>query len=308
MAIISRLDVSGAQQATAYGNLPEWSWGGGGTTGYSLAASNASISGSSVHAPYSQPFTTGYDIKASTPVSSRLPYQAATNAVISDGQFQLSIFVMNVSIDIALSGSTAQARWTRDFYPHNFTQPNFTITGQSLNQGDYGKLCEFIHQAQQKAVFDGYKHLTQIKVRGGSDPRGNGVMKVYDGNRTAAPAVIDATGTYPNQIIKGTHKSIVAKGFITTISRQHQTGVVAPEWSFDFTVANMIEGPYQDDTTYSIVQGNDWVTMLKNTQAQTGTISSTPALIAANTKNLATATSKSSNIFTDPSANTPSGS
>lgn len=78
-----------AQTVQRYGTKPEWTWGSG--AGQSLAASNAQISGSPNHAPSSQPFTEGYDIKAATITdATRLAAVNNTyNGMLCDGEFQL---------------------------------------------------------------------------------------------------------------------------------------------------------------------------------------------------------------------------
>lgn len=256
---------------TPYGPQPRWD------------GSNA--------APFSQSSNVGYDVVAARfPEKRRLNDFTSSstgrgggeNATINDGDYQWPMYVHDVSIDFALNGTRAQARTTRDFYPHNFTQPGFVVQGQALDQQDYGSLCEFMHQAQHKALSGG--NLIQLWVKGYG----------IDGGRTSHAGVTKNGTFYPNQIVRGSHQTLLCQGYVGSMPRQHQKFTPAPVYTFTFIVANMIQGPYQEDIVQVQKQAT-WIDVLK----QGSNITSTPALIKENQGNLKWVAQNSQNIITN---------
>lgn len=174
------------------------------------------------HAGIAPKTDTGWDVTAPKLTDARRKTALnKTNGKLHDGTWFVDLFISDVKVGIALSGSTGQSRFTRDFYPHNMVMPSFVVVGQCLDQNDYGTLCEFVHQAQQKGVYDG--NLLQLEVAGG-------------GLRADRP------------IMKGIHKPIHAQGFINAMPRKHERFVYAPTFTFPFVVSTLFEGVYQEST------------------------------------------------------------
>lgn len=159
----------------------------------------------------------GYDIKATTRHGKNL--SAGQNAVISNGTYHMGLWLVEMSSDVALAGSTGQSERTRTFYPRSFTQPVMRLQGQSPTQLEYGRMVEFIHYMQQKSL-DGA--LTTLTVYG----RG------YNG-----------TG------IKGHHEGFSASGYIKQITRSYAKHIYSPAYNFDFIVARTNQGLWQDSIT-----------------------------------------------------------
>lgn len=259
---ITQYDGANVNQltGTAYGPLPKWNRSG--------------------EAPYSQDTTNGYDVVAAKfPEDRRLRAFSKCNGTVSDGSYQWPIFVNDLRIDTSLSGITAQSQTTRDFYPHNFVMPQFIIQGQALDQQDYGDLCEFMHQAQHKALGG---TLIQLWVNG----------EGIDGNRNSGKGVTRNGNFYPNQMIRGKHSDILCQGYVDTMPRNHQQGQIAPEYSFNFLVANMISGPYSEDMV-QVTQQATWIDILNSTS----NISSTAAMQKQAANVVKYAQKNSQNIF-----------
>lgn len=234
-------------------------------------------------------YNDGYDSNATAlGADRRAAALNSANAILSDGDYQLSVFVTDTNIDTSLSGSTAQSSMTRDFYPHNFVQPSYQVSGISLDQKDYALLCEFIHNAQRKAVLNGYRNLTQLWVfgRDPSSSRSRGT----DGTRTDGRQVILSDpgslmpgrrkdpntravpdGAYVSQTIRGAHQPILAKGYVDGMPRQHQTGVYAVPWQLNFVVAAVLKGIYTDPPVRTASVMPTWQKMLSDAQ-QSGVV------------------------------------
>lgn len=185
---------------------------------------------------------TGYDVKA-TQISQqrRENAEGAFNGRLHDGTWYVDFYITKINIGIALAGSTAQSRFTRDFYPHNMVMPSFNVEGQCLNQEDYGTLVEFVHQAQQKSVYD--CTLLQLDVTG-------------IGFKVSRP------------IMRGRHEPISAQGFINAMPRKHEKFVYAPKFNFSFVVSTMFKGIYEESTA-SDPEQESWAQILAGIVAST---------------------------------------
>lgn len=161
------------------------------------------------------------------------------NGVLSDGETKVEFFIFELGIGLGQAGTTSQGRYTRDFYAHNIILPSLKVRAQCLDQGDYGTLVEFVHQAQKKAVGNGANNTTQLEAKGGG-------IEVK------------------NAIMKGPHKRTCAQGFIPRIERKHKQGEYAPIFEFGFTVAQSFEGLYEDisASVYENEQ-NSWASILE---------------------------------------------
>lgn len=233
------------------------------------------------HAPWSQPSNTGYDPRATQLSQSRrnAAYKRA-NGNLCDGFSWWPLFVHDIQIDLALAGADAQARFTKDFYPRNFTQPTFQISGQCLDQEEYGHLTEWVHQSQRNALAN--NKLTQLFIIGWG----------YDGHRNSGSGVTLNGKGFPNQMIRGSHSDTLAMGYVGSLKRTHKQGVYAPTWTVGFVVAELLSGPYQDGLVQAQKQ-QTWVDILKSTQ----NLTTTSALQAENQANLKWATDNSINIL-----------
>jgi hypothetical protein len=263
----------------------------------------------------SQPVDQGYDVNVNTIHGDRRAAALGhTNATLADGDFQYNIFVSGMNLDSAQSGSTAQSQLTRDWYAHNFVQPSFTVIGWSLDQKDYGTMVEFVHAAQFKAI-NSNANLTQLAIAGRTGGKsGTGLPgdQGQDGGRTGGPHIPAVTisnpgrlmkdaiqsdppgsprGTYYNQTIRGSHKPTVAKGYIATMPRIHQRFKGAVQWEFQFVVAVMIQGLYDEQ---AVVGANNttpmWQAML-NAAQKDGVFVVTKSVLKENKASLAYAAS-----------------
>ena len=173
---------------------------------------------------------------------------ARANGILCDGETKVRFFVTDMSLDVGLSGNTSQGRYTRDFYAHNIMLPALRVTAMCLDQGDYGVITEFVHQAQKKTVGNGAYNRTQLEVlEGWSAPR-------------------ERRGNLASErpSWKGSHKRTSAQGFIRAMKRRYVKGEYAPKFEFEFTVAQAYEGIYEDNsaTVYEHLQ-KSWNTILQ---------------------------------------------
>lgn len=208
----------------------------------------------------------GYDVVNTLGQARKQKALKRTNGQLHDGKYFFNFFVTDVEIDIALGGSTAQSRYKQDFYPKNFVQPSFTITGVCLDQVEYGVLCEFIHQSQHKSLHHSGR-LTQLLVKG-------------DTWKFKKKIHVNKNG---QQTVKGPRRPVVAKGHIGSIARAHEKFVYSPVFTFSFVVDDMISGIYSEDT----VTANELQTWSDIMQAQLGVA----PVVTSDTKQVTTGTS-----------------
>lgn len=250
--------------------------------------------GKSAAAGFIQDTDKGYDIISMRNDQRFKAAMTYANGVLSDNRMKMPFFVTDVSIDWSLAGKTAQARLTRDMYPHNFVQPSFLVKGVSLNQEFYGEMCEYIHQAQHDALSGG--KLIQLNIVPGKLwPRGGWGRTKGRGVRTgnSVSKIIDSINAV-NQSMRGPHKPIVAQGYIGTMQRKHTKGIYVPTWEMKFIVATMLEGPYTEDLV-TIKQQQNWVDVVKSVS-----IFQTAWYVQNDKQNLAWVEQNAPNIFYTP--------
>jgi hypothetical protein len=134
------------------------------------------------------------------------------NAYLEDAQDGKRVFmwVNAYEADFAMSGTTAQSKKRREFFPHNFAQPTLNITGQTPNQYQHARLAEFIRRHQKlSAISD--KHVLNLKITGG-------------GEHTA------------QETVKGIRDPVDLVGYINTAQRTAEVGVNAPDFTFGFVI------------------------------------------------------------------------
>lgn len=153
----------------------------------------------------------GYDIQA---VSKRTP--PGSNAILESLSLPpdaaVRLWVSEIQIGFAMSGSTGQSFRTRSFFPRNFTQPTFTVFCQCPNQKIYGDTLEFIRTTQ--ITFD--QSLNFILLNAGSKF---------------------------NRTIKGSHSGNSAQGYIKSVKRSHERFTYSPDLQFDFVVERFLSPP-----------------------------------------------------------------
>lgn len=62
------------------------------------------------------------------------------------------LYVDSLEGQLTVSGSTAQTAASRTWYPRNFVQGEWTVTGTMPNQHEYDKLVEFVEHCHQTAI------------------------------------------------------------------------------------------------------------------------------------------------------------
>lgn len=219
-------------------------------------------------APFSQDWNSGYDATATSISSDNWKSLLNhANANFCNAEYYVPLFVNAVQIDLGISGSTAQAHRTRDFYPHNITIPSFTISGQCYSTAHYGALTEYIHMAQHHALThnNGTPDLVQFYLS-------SSVGTAPEGGRTSGPHValtLNGTTTKAyNQKIVGGHSEIMCLGYISTIARTHATGEHRPSWQAEFIVVQMLRSPLFTEQTASEKETGTWLSILSGTKSQ----------------------------------------
>lgn len=186
-------------------------------------------------------FGRGYDVSTTANQAN----ESGVNAILSDSadHTHINLTVVSVETDLRLSGTRGQSQLQQDFYPKNFTQPSFTITCQARSQQEVGRIAEFVHKAQRNAVSRGTL-MTLVVPNGGL-------------KKTKAPADGSRNG------MRGTHKGMQITGYVKEIPRSHKRHDPAPKFVFDFVVARMHSGVFQDQP-YKVYKLASWSEIVDN--------------------------------------------
>lgn len=232
-------------------------------------------------APYSQDWTSGFDAVASDGRYDKTtagfvpnPNKDTTNTIwqsllghananFCNTQYYIPLFVHALQIDLGISGSSAQSRYTRDFYPHNIVIPSFTIVGQSYSTAQYGSMAEYIHMAQHRSLND--SDLIQFYLEGTKDTQAQGT-------HSGGPKVVyrDPNGhlvaEHLVQKIVGRHGRIICQGYINSFTRTHTRGDHRPVWQAQFIVSNMLSSPIYTDAVVLEKETDTWLSILHGTK------------------------------------------
>lgn len=150
-----------------------------------------------------------------------------------DGQ-RMYLWIHQIDSSFQIGGSAAQSARYRRWYPRNFVQPRFSLTGQCQNEAQYGLLCEFIRKCQDKS-------LRWDKPSG----RSHTVKLVLPG-KEGHPYRRDYVETN-----KHSRQGYVLFGHIPAIKRTAERFVNAPEYSFEFLISFSHQGLFETKTTDS---------------------------------------------------------
>lgn len=154
-----------------------------------------------------------------------------------DGAGTVNLWITDIEADFEAGGTYAQSQKRRDWYPHNFAQAKFKITGQCANQQQYGDLAEFVHDSHRQALKDTNKNVVTLTI-----PKGVSGGKAYQ--------------TY------------LVRGYIERIERKTTRFVNAPTFTFEFVVAYSYAGLFkQGQETIRTIK--DWMDILEKNAAFT---------------------------------------
>jgi hypothetical protein len=137
---------------------------------------------------------------------------------------QLPLYIQSIAQPLQVTGSTAQGRVSRQFYPRAHAPGDIAVNGQCLSQADYQRLALFIREHQRMLI---NTPGTVMFNRTSTNSEGyRRLMKLY--------------------VIK---EGVLVRGFIPrfTITKKGHFDP-APKYSFNFTV---IFDPYAENIAVS---------------------------------------------------------
>jgi hypothetical protein len=199
----------------------------GGTTPFERQPKRPSIYG--LHQPYDR----GYGVThRDTNLRQRRQKNAQfVNQLNEDVWFYVDDFEANFEV----TGSTAQSKKTRQFYPHNMAQPSVTVTGVAPSNHFYNELASFVRAAQYYSVSGRELRmagLTTQDYRTMTGPSGKPIYRptmqfnLYARNQKSAPH---------NKL----HLSWKLEGYVKNIRAGGEKANVAPTFTFEFIIAEV---------------------------------------------------------------------
>lgn len=145
---------------------------------------------------------------------------------------RLLLWVYDFTSDFSATGTEAQSRTRKEFYPRFFTQPRYVIKGQTPNQYEWQRLGEFIRQGMLMQVMSSAVQ---------SNPQFEAFVLRIEGRGYATK----------NRNTKGGHAGWTLEGYIEEAPAGGERFEFAPEYEFTFILANATEGPMKVlDQTY----------------------------------------------------------
>lgn len=158
----------------------------------------------------------------------------------------IKLWVHDITSDFKMEGATAQSRFKREFYPHNFVQPSFKVKGQCADNYQYNTLAEFIGESQHKAVFHDEQNLKFPTI-------------VFE----LAPGGVDTARNH-----KGAHGGLTLRGFVPSFERGATRFEFAKEYEFDFVVTRSEAGFMGEDDRYKGRKLLSWAELITKATAE----------------------------------------
>jgi len=154
---------------------------------------------------------------------------------------KITFYVEEISVDFAMSGSTAQSRKLRQFFPHSIVQPSVRVTGIAPNSYEYNRLAAFVRLSHRYTLMGRSLRTMHVPFRNVLDANG----ETY-----AIPTIQFALSNATNIVtvsqgrnVKGRHKPWRLEGYVKSMKAGAERFQQAPAFQFDFVVAESLQGP-----------------------------------------------------------------
>lgn len=177
--------------------------------------------------------TRGRDARPINRTTEARLYKSANGVMTNQLGEKAYIWIDEMEADFAVGGSAAQSHKVRQFFPHNFVQPNITVNCTFPTQHFYNTFGAFVRSSHIYALSGFELQNAGVRVRQRRGARGRryalttvkfwvkGGNKSFKGSKTS----------------KGHHSPWLLEGYIQSVQAGATKFEYAPTLSFDFTVA-----------------------------------------------------------------------
>lgn len=244
--------AKGKGTGASFLSIPEVVQGKGGVT-VARARQNNEIYGAHI------PTTKGYDNQRTfTPAAANGWNGSLTN---QKGEI-IRFWVTDVIADFGITGSTAQSRRKRQFFPHHMNQPKVVVKGITASSAEYNQLAKFIRVAQvyalsERSFAQNGTITNKIVTRSPGQPSQtffDPTIKLY----------VKGGGTDTTRNHKGSHPDWILEGFIKNIQAGAERHVYAQEFQFEFISLTAFGGAMWSDTIANYRQIASWMQIFKD--------------------------------------------
>lgn len=200
--------------------------------------------------------------------------------------WSIGLFVNDIALGMSLGGSTAQSRTLRQFYAHNLTLPQMTVTCQTRSSYEYSYIAEYIRLTQliltsnyNTAATDN-KDLIVFKLDSHKQRDRKGNLAPNETRNKHALAVtyrgpdgkeiVSAKAAWGN--LMGDRMGFQVYCYITGVTRAVQVGQNAYQFSFGVEIVDKEWGlPFtSNDQAIDQVEGIQWTYEQLNNAAANG--------------------------------------
>jgi hypothetical protein len=198
----------------------------------------SSFSGGENKYPLDNSIDVGYGVNPPT------KYPEGYNAYFKNQRDEeLQLYVTDIELSLTMGGETVQSKNVRQFFPSNLVQPSIEIMGIAPNSYHMNNLSSFVRKSQDLAIFGGQEESNKfVEFRLFNSSIGTSDVDAfpYRGNRSNG-----------KQITKGRHRRLHLEGYIQSVQAGARKENHAPEWQITMMIANMIQGPWEDQVVAS---------------------------------------------------------
>lgn len=232
--------------------IPETVQGAGGVTAQRTQQNNE-IYGAHI------PTTKGYDNQRKFIPPSK---NGANGSLTNQKGEIIQFWVTDVQAEFGITGSVAQSRRKRQFFPHHINQPKIIVKGITQSSAEYNQLAKFIRVAQVYALSErsfALNGITTNKIV--TSTSGRPSQTFYD---PTIKLYIKGGGTDTKRNHKGSHPDWVLTGFAKNIQAGAERHVYAQEFQFEFISLTAQGGAMWSDTLANYRQIASWMQIFKS--------------------------------------------
>lgn len=154
---------------------------------------------------------------------------------------EVDFYIEEMSVDFAMGGKSAQSRRVREFFPRNFVQPSLMITGTAPSSYEFNRLAAFVRGTHLYAVSGRELRAAGVAYRTVKDKTGITPLNTVRLH-------IESGGRNTRRNHKGRHRPWIVEGYVKNMQAGAEKENHAPQFSFEFVVANTISGAIYKDS------------------------------------------------------------
>lgn len=181
-----------------------------------------------------QPYDRGYSAKHRN-INPR-HYRSRNAQFVNQLNEDLWFWVDDFEANFEITGSTAQSKRTRQFYPHNLAQPSVTVTGVAPSNRFFNDIASFVRAAQSYSTAGRELRMAGLTANDYRTMIGPDSKPIYRPTMRLNLYARHQKNAAHNKL----HLSWNLEGYVKTIRAGGEKENFAPTFTFEFIIAEVV--------------------------------------------------------------------